>query len=80
MRLTVHVTGVKKFKVEKKDSEGKINTFWKCPSTLSFENVQPGEEGSILASIEKDGQGTPVHHYFSNDRVIGRSKGPKKKS
>lgn len=65
MRLTVHVTGAKSYKVEKKDSKGNIVTYYKTPSTLSFKNVKKGEEVGILDSLRKE-KLVPFKHYFSN--------------
>lgn len=78
MRLTVHVTGAKPYKAEKKDDKGNITTYYKTPSTLSFYGVEKGEEAAILASIESDKLGVPFKHYFSYEKAIGRSKGKKK--
>jgi len=78
MRLTVHVTGAKKYKVEKTDSKGNIKTYWRCPSTLSYTGVEPEDVQNILSQIESDKLGKPFKHYLSNERMIGRSKGKKK--
>ena len=78
MRLTVHVTGAKKYKAEKTDSKGNITTYWKCPSTLAFYDVERKDESTILAGIVKDKLGKPFKSYFSNEKMIGRSKGKKK--
>jgi len=79
MRLTVHVTGANKTKVEKKLKDGTIKTFWKCPSTLSYKNIQPEDIANILNMIVKDKLGFPFKHYISNDKPIGEAKIQKKK-
>jgi len=75
MRLTVHVTGAKKYKVEKKSKDGKIKTWWKCPSTLAYYDVEEEDEPYILARIEEDKLGKVVRAYFSNEKIPGRSRG-----
>jgi len=66
MRLTVHVTGAKSYKAEKKDSEGKLITYYKTPSTLAYYGVEEEDVPNILAQIEKDKLGKPFKHYLSN--------------
>lgn len=77
MRLTVHVTGAKKHKVEKKDSKGNVTTYWKCPSTLAYYDVEEEDVSFILTQIEKDKLGKPFKHYLSNEKIPGRSRGKK---
>jgi len=77
MRLTVHVKNAQKQTAEVKTKDGTKN-ITKTMTTLSFENVSPENVPSILQRIESDKKGTPVKHYFSNDRAVGRSKGKKK--
>lgn len=78
MRLTVHVTGAKKTKVERRSKDGTVKTWWRVPSTLSFDGVEPEDEAGILAQIEADGLGKPFKSYFSNERMIGIAKKKKK--
>jgi len=68
MRLTVHVTGAKKYKVEKKMKDGTIKTWWKCNNTLSYKGVEKDGEANILAMIESSKLGKPFKSYFSNEK------------
>lgn len=78
MRLTVHVTGAKSYKAEKTLKDGSIKTYYKTPSTLSFYGVEREDESAILAKIVEDKLGKPFKSYFSNEKMIGRSKKKKK--
>lgn len=65
MRLTVHVSGAKKYTVTKKTKEGDVKK--KCIfNTLSFHNVKENDVVRILTDIEENGYGKPTKHYLSN--------------
>lgn len=78
MRLTVHVKDAAKDTIIKKTADGEKKITRKM-TTLSFSGVQEKDLQSILNSIDKDKQGTPVKYYFSNEKIIGRAKVGKKK-
>ena len=73
MRLTVHVKDAQKQTAEVKTKDG-VKKITRLMTTLSFSGVEEKDAASILSSIESNGQGTPVKHYWSNDRRLGVTK------
>lgn len=77
MRLTVHVTEAKRYKVEVKTKEGSVHKM-KTFNTLTFHNVEESDLGAIKEMIKSDKLGKYQSHYFSNERISGRARGKKK--
>jgi len=73
MRLTVHVTGAKKTSEQVTTKDGNRKTVKRTYNTLSFPGVTEADKSSILTYIKDNGLGTPVRHYFSNEKTTGRA-------
>jgi len=78
MRLTVHVKDAQKETIIKKTDNGEKKIV-RVLSTLSFSGVKESDLQSILTSIQANKQGTPVKHYFSNEKTPGLARVGKKK-
>lgn len=89
MRLTVHLKGVPKKKVEVPNKDGKMITKNKLFNTLTFEIKDESEVDRILSDIESQRQssilvnnvdtGAYASHYISNKRIPGTQRVKKKK-
>lgn len=79
MRLTVHVTGAKKEKIEVKSKQDPKSTMMKSiiKNTFSFYDVSESDVNTILKELESDGL-TPTKHYLSGEKILGRATCKKK--
>jgi len=71
MRLTVHVKDAHKETQIKKNADGQEKKITRLMTTLSFSGVEESDLQTILSSIQENKQGTPVKHYFSNEKTPG---------